>query len=41
MIVYSIDLPPHDLIRMEFENNEDLSHKNGKADLAYFIEENH
>ena len=41
MIVNSIGLPTHDLIRMEFESNEDLSGKKEKADLAFFIEENH
>jgi len=25
MIVYPMNLPPHDSIRLEFENNEDLS----------------
>ena len=25
MIVYPMGLPPHDPIRLEFENNEDLS----------------
>ena len=30
MIVYPMGLPPHDPIRMEFENNEDLSGKKEK-----------
>ena len=30
MIVYPMGLPPHDPIRMEFENNEDLSGKKRK-----------
>ena len=41
MIVYPMGLPPHDPIRMEFENNEDLSGKKKKTSFTYFIEDSH
>ena len=33
MIVYPMGLPPHDPIRMELENNEDLSGTQVRGDL--------
>ena len=36
MIVYPMELPPHDPVRMELENNEDLSGKQVNINLFFY-----